>query len=291
MWTKEIKVMAENLRTVVEGDIAVLVKKPSRKDKDQAQIVYSKAWRKALDDGLITRAKLNVYLEDQGIWSDNKQKQYEDIINKINNNELSLKRGGIALKQAKKLALELKKIRVEFRDLIAERSVQDNNTAEGFAENAKFDYLVRTCLLDPSTKTPIFKDENDYDERGVEPWAIKAASELANLLYDLDPNYEKNLPENEFLGRFNFTNADGKLINKAGHLISIDEDGTERLIDGEGYFIEYDEEGNSYRINRKGERTQDLAQQPFLDDDGNPVILEVETTTEETKKIKKKKAD
>ena len=283
--------MSENLREVTEGDVTVLVKKPSRRDKDQAQIVYSKSWRKALEDGLITRAKLNDYLKEQGIWNDAKQKEYEAFVTKINDNELKLKKGGIALKEAKAIALELKRLRVEFRDLIAERSVQDNNTAEGTAENAKFDYLVRSCLLDPKTKSPIFKDDDDYDTRGSEPWAVKAASELANLLYDLDPNYEKNLPENEFLGKYKFTNAEGKLVNKEGHLIAIDEDGVERLIDEKGYFIEYDENGVAHRVNRKGERVQDVVAEPFLDDDGNPIVLETETVVEETKKTKKKKAE
>lgn len=283
--------MSDNLRTVVDGDFTVLVKKPSKRDKDQAQIVYSKSWRKALEDGLITRAKLNDYLKEQGIWSDAKQKQYEKFINDITNREASLKKGGITLRDAKKAALELRRLRNDFRDLIAERTAQDGNTAEGYAENAKFDFLVRTCILNPTTKTPIFTSEDDYDERGSEIWAVKAASELANMLYDIDPNYEKNLPENEFLDKYKFTNAEGKLVNKQGHLIAIDEDGVERLIDEEGYFIEYDENGVSYRVNRKGEKTEDIAVQPFLDDEGNPVVLDSEAPTEETKKTKKKKAE
>jgi hypothetical protein len=294
--------MLDGYRTVVEGDVTVLVKKPNRKDLNDSQIAYNKAWRKSLEEKAILRQKLNDYLVEQGVWNDAKQKQYDDYIKKINERELLLKKGGIPLKKAKSIALELKRLRLEFRELISERTSYDNNTAEGTADNARFDYLVSVCVLDPSNKQPVFKDLDDYNERGSEDWAVKAASELANFLYNLDPNYEKSLPENSFLSKFKFTNEDGKLVNKDGHLISIEEDGTERLIDEQGYYIAYNEAGEKYFVNRSGEkfeRPDEIEIQPFLDDEGNPILEDSEVeadaeavaTTEEVKKTKKKKSD
>jgi hypothetical protein len=288
-------------RTVVEGDVKVLVKKPNRKDLNDSQVVYNKAWRKALDEKAILRQKLNDYLIEQGVWSAEKQRQYEEAIKKINDKELILKKGGIPLKKAKAIALELKRVRNEFRDLIAERTSYDNNTAEGTADNARFDYLVSVCVLDPSTKSPVFKNLDDYNERGTEAWAIKAAGELANFLYNLDPNYETSLPENSFLKKFKFVDENGKLVNKDGHFISVDEDGTERLVDENGYYVAYDDKGEKYFVDRDGnkvERDEDIVEQPFLDDDGNPVSLDetssdpvAEIPAEDTKKTKKKKSD
>ena len=82
--------MAE-IRKVVEGDVTVLVKKPTQKELSDSQIAYNKAWKKALDENVIIRAKLNEYLTAQGIWSETKQKEYEDFIRKINDKELVLK--------------------------------------------------------------------------------------------------------------------------------------------------------------------------------------------------------
>ena len=290
--------MAEQgTRTVTEGDITVLVKKPNRKDLNESQIAYNKAWRKSLDDKAILRQKLNDYLTEQGVWSEDKQKQYEEFVKKINDRELVLKKGGIPLKKAKTIALELKRLRVSFRELISERSSYDNNTAEGAADNARFDYLVSVCVLDPNTNKPVFKDIDDYNERGSEGWAVKAAGELANFLYNLDPNYEQSLPENEFLSKFKFTDSKGRLVNKEGHLIAIDEEGVERLIDEESYYVAYDENGVQYKVNRSGEKIVEVVVSPFLDDDGNPITdeqpseIEVSANAEETKKSKKKKAD
>ena len=285
--------MSDNIREVVEGDVKVLVKKPGRKELNDSQIVYNKAWRKALDGGAIIRAKLNEYLTEQGVWSEVKQKEYDDFVRKINDKELILKKGGIPLKKAKALALELKRLRLDFRDLISERTSYDSNTAEGVADNERFDYLVTACVLDSSTKTPVFKNSEDYDTRGSEPWAVKAASELANFIYNLDPNYENNLVENTFLKKFHFTDDKGRLINKDGHLISVDIEGNERLIDKDDYYIAYNEDGTSYRVDRDGNKVEDVVESPFLDDDGNPILINSEdsATVEDSKKSKKKKTE
>ena len=118
-----------DIRTVVEGDVTVLVKKPTKKELNDSQLVDNKVWRESLENKAILRQKLNDYLTEQGVWSDEKQKQYEDYIKKINERELILKKGGIPLKKAKSIALELKRFRADFRDLISERTSYDSNTA------------------------------------------------------------------------------------------------------------------------------------------------------------------
>lgn len=281
--------MSEDIREVVDGDVKVLVKKPGKKEHGESQIVYNKSWRKYLENGIIVRAKLNQYLTDQGIWDAQKQDEYDKFVSKINERELILKKGGIPLKKAKAIALELKGLRVDFRNLIADRISYDGNTAEGMADNDRFDYYVTACVLDPETKKPLFKDLEDYNKHSTEPWAIKAASELANMIYGLDPNFEKNQVENTFLRKFNFTDSEGRLINKDGHLIYIEEDGTEKLIDKDGNYIAYDDAGNAYKVNKDGERVDNIVQDAFLDDDGNPIDLEDQSL--EIKKPKKKKAE
>jgi hypothetical protein len=284
-----------DIRTVVEGDVTVLVKKPNRKDLNDAQVIYNSAWRKNLENKAILRQKLNDYLIEQGIWSDEKEKRYQKYISDINTNELVLKKGGIPLKKAKSVALDLKRLRLEFRDLISERTSYDNNTAEGTADNARFDYLVSVCVLDPSTKKPVFASVDDYNERGTEPWAIKAAAELANFIYNLDPNYEDNLEENKFLKKFHFTDDQGRFVNKDGHLIAIDENGTERLVNEKGEYVAYDADGKQFFVDRQGnpyERDEDIVQADFLDDDGNPINENgAPVVQQEEKKTKKKKSD
>lgn len=252
----------------VEHDgIKVLVKKPSKKNRDDAHLVFVSAWRKAVEGKAILREKLNEYLTEQGLWDGARQKKYEDILNGINEREMVLKKGGISLKSAKTVAFELKSLREDFRDLIAVKTSYDQYTAEGVADNARFDYLVTVCVLDPVTRQPVFKNMDDYNERGAEPWAIKAASQLASFLYDLDPDYEKNLVENKFLVEHKFVDDQGRLINKSGHLIAIGPDGKERLINERGEYVAYDSDGNPYEVNYDGTRKEEIVTAPFLDDE------------------------
>ena len=272
-----------NMVEVEHEGVKVLVKKPSKKDRDEAQLVYASSWRKAVENKAILREKLNEHLAEQGLWDESRQKKYEEILSGINEKELILRKGGIPLNKAKKIAFELKGLREDLRDLIAARTNYDQNTAEGLADNARFDYLVTVCVVDPVTRQPVFRDMEDYNERGAEAWAIRAASQLASFLYELDPDYEKNLVENKFLVDHKFADEKGRLINKNGHLIAVGADGKERLINEEGDYIAYDENGESYKVNYDGSRKEEIVQAPFLDDEEE--IVETEQAEEKTEEI------
>lgn len=260
----------KDVKEVTIGDIQLKIKKPGKKEISASQIVYNKAWLKALQDGCVLRAKLNEYMIEQGVWSKKQEDEYKECINGILSREKILAAGNIPLKKARSIALELRKLRLERNKILEERTSYDTLTVEGIADNARFDYLVTVCILDPNGN-PVFKDLDDYNNRGSEDWVVQAATELASLLYELDPNYENNLVENKFLSRFNFVDSQGRLVNKDGHLIRVMEDQTERLIDKDGNFVAYDENNVQYKVDINGDKIEEIVEAPFLDDDGNPI--------------------
>lgn len=278
-----------------DNEVVVVVKKPNAQDYNKSQIAYNKAFRQALDSGALLRQKLTDYMKEQGIWDEKKEKQYEDLVEEIGSMEDALKGGGIRLSEAKEIALKLKQKRESFRDLLSERNALDNNSAEGQADNARFTSLVSTCVFDTSGNNPKFADIKAYEAQADQPWAVQAASELANMLYNVDPNYDKNLEENKFLQEFNFIDEELRLINDEGHLT--DADG--RLINEEGRFIAYrTEKGKKdkdpdqvYFVNREGEEVVLVAnsdgeeewvkislkeRKPFLDEEDKPILEKAE---------------
>lgn len=287
----------KNKEEIIDGvdhdgnKVRALVKLPTPKDYRDSQVAYNKAFRQALDSGALLRQKLNDYMRSQNLWDDEKQKKYERIVNEISSMEDVLKGGGIRLSEAKKIALDLRNKRDEFKELLAERNALDANSAEGQADNARFGALIRLCVLNPDTKTPYFPEEKDYDAQSSQPWVISAAEKLGGLLYGLDPNYEKNLEENKFLREFEFVNDELKFINKDGH--TTDSEG--RLINEDGRYVAYrndeDYKGrqNAYFVNRDGEevvqkddswiKASIAERRPFLDEDNNPIIKNEETPT------------
>ena len=267
------------------NDKNVLVVRPDSKKLAEAQKVYNKFFRDGLESGALLRQRLDGYMREQGIWSDEKEKQYNELTAKINENEKKLAGGGIKLSVAKKLAMDMRGDRIAFRNLISERNQMDGNTAEGQSDNARFNYLVSVCVLDPDTRQPLFSDIDDYDTQAAEPYVIEAAGELASMMYNLSPDYEKKLPENRFLKRFQFVDEELRLINNDGHLV----DGEGRLINDEGRFVAYEKDGTEYFIDRDGNKldeegnyvTDDASEPVFLDDKGNPIVLESEAEEEE----------
>lgn len=172
----------------------------------------------------------------------------------------------------------MKAIREEIRDLISVRTSLDNHSAEGQADNARFNYLVSVCLVYNDTKQPYFSNLEDYLNRAGEEISLLGAQHLANMLYGLDNDYESNLPENKFLKKYRFVDDKLRLVDKKGRLI----DAESRLIDESGRFI--DDQGNfvdkfGNRVDADGDYI--VEQQPFLDDEGKPIILEDSNKTDE----------
>ncbi len=283
------------------NDVTVFVKQPSTKEYRDSQVEYNKAFRSALEGGAILKKKLGEYMRGQGLWDDAKDSEEKRLLNKISELESSLKKGGIPLLEAKEAALELRRTRSEFRILIAERTVLDSNTVEGQSDNARFNALVSLCVYKQDKSTLAFGGVEDYDKLADQDWAAKAASELASMIYELDPDYDNTLTENKFLKAYNFADESNQLVNSDGHPVFVDreDDNKEYLINKEGKFIAYNtDEGyknqdpeDAYLVNKDGDKVDEDGNiiegfSPFLDESGKPVPVPVaekaEDSTEET---------
>lgn len=257
--------------TVDNREQEFVIKTPSLVDQREAQKVYNQAFSDAVKSGCIVRARLDDLLKEQGLWDDQKQIKFNTLQQQILDGEKSLAKGGISLKSAKEIAIKIKSLREEMRDLISVRTNLDNHTAEGQADNARFNYLISSCLVYSSNKEKFFKSYEEYLSRASEPVAIKAAQVLANMLYGLDNDYEKKLPENKFLIKYKFVDERLRLINKDGHLVDLEG----RLVDASGRYVnekgEYVDK-NGVPVDINGDYITDF--QPFTDDNGNPVVAE-----------------
>lgn len=263
--------------TVGGKETEFLIRSPSLSDQREGQKIYNQAFSDAVKSGCIVRGRLNDLLKEQGLWDDQKEQRMNTIQQKLIDKEKELAKGGISLKAAKKIALDMKELREDLRDLISVRTNLDNHTAEGQADNARFNYLVSCCLVYKDSKKPYFNGYEDYLNRASELVAIRGAQILANILYGLENDYEKKLPENKFLVKYKLVDDKLRLVNKDGKLV--DADG--RLIDENGRYI--NEQGKYVDINGNlvddtGEYIVDF--KPFLDDDGKPIILDEEKTND-----------
>tara|TARA_A100001515_G_scaffold144720_2_gene149714 strand:+ start:2405 stop:3289 length:885 start_codon:yes stop_codon:yes gene_type:complete len=228
--------------------INVVVKKPTNDQLKEADIHKAKAWNKAFREGVMTKAEVEKIMVERGIWSEEKSKVEARLTQEILELEKRLYRGdGKAapkLSDGRDIAIEMRKKRIELRDLISERLAADDNTAESLADNARFDFLVYKCSYNGDTDQPLFPSYEDYNNRGSSRVAVTSAQLLARMIYDLDSDFEDKLPENAFLKQHNLVNNNGQLIDPK----------TKETVDPEGR-----------RINELGH---------YLDDDGHRVDID-----------------
>lgn len=206
---------------------------------NKAKFVHNKAFKEALESGALMRQGLMKYMREQNIWDEKKEKQYESFLTNIAELESKLAAGKMKVSEGRKIALELSRLRSEFRQLITERNLMDGNTAEGQADNAKFNYLLVASVHDYDTQKTVYADVEDYVNKSSDKITGIIASKFASHLYGVDEDYENTLVETKFLKRFKLIDDKGRFLNKEGKLVDID-----------GHPV--DEDG--FRINPEGQR-------------------------------------
>lgn len=265
------KKMVENKKSFVvkidEKDVTIVVKRPDNKAKTDAQSIYNRSFRRNIESGAIVRAKIESVMREQNLWSDEQEKQYKELTDKLLKAELQLKRGGIKLNVAREIAISMRKDRFLLRQLSMSRNSLDLHTAEAQAENDRFNYLVSACTCYEDGKS-YYTSVEDYLNREDDEVGAKAASALGKMLYGLSEDWESKLPENTLLLRFGFVDKDLHLVNGKGHRIDLLGrlvDSKDRLVNDFGQLV--DDSGNL--LSEDGEFLVEA--KPFLTDDGDEV--------------------
>ena len=250
------------------------VVKPTLEVLNEATKLRSRTFNEALQAGDMLREQLEDQLKKRNLWNDDLEIEYQTLRKEVFRLTGILSKGGISLKQARDIALDVAQKRARMVDMLSSRSSLDSNSCEGKADAARFNYLFANCLVYNDTDEKYFPNGLvDYLLNQEDPVAAAGATEFYYLISNSeDPTDE--LVENKFLKQYKFVDDDYRLIDKEGRLI----DNYGKHIDEEGYYIEWLEDGTSRRVDVNGniinsDGTPQLEFTPFLDDDGNPIVL------------------
>lgn len=253
----------------VDGkELNLAVVRPNVQVSTDAQLMHMKAFREAIEKGAFVRASLNSRLRDQSLWDDEKEEELVNAKNMLVEGELKLKKGGISIKSAKEIAIKMRIARHIIQQLMVDRDELDKATADYYADNVKFNYLVSQCTVYEDTGEKYYESYEDYQGRIGDQVAIRAADALGGVLYGLEDNWEEKLPENKFLKKHKFVNSDLRLVDKQGNLVDVNG----RLVNEKGQLVNesghrIDDEGNL--LSDDGE--YDIETAAFLDDEGRPI--------------------
>lgn len=254
--------------------VTIVVKRPSAILMTKAQKIGVKVWTESIRDGLFTKLTLQDFMRANNIWNDHKEQEQGRITSEINKleRELALGVNGRRLKvsEGKEKALQIRRLRNQLRELIGEKINLESNTAEGLSDNAKFNFLVANCTYYTNGEK-VYNTLADYEDKADDEVAFAAAATLGEMIYNLDKSYEENLPENQFLKKFNLVDEDLSLIDKDGNRVDVD--GTR--VNDKGWLIN----DKGQRIDRDGN---------LLSDNGQ-ILLQAEYEDDLNEKPKKKK--
>ena len=267
------------------------VRIPKIQDIKEANELRSKTFNESLSRGDLLRDQLESELMKRNLWTDDREMESQTLRREVLDGEFRLQKGGIKLKRAKELALEMSEKRAKMVDLLSSRTDLDSNTCEGKADAARFNYLFSCCLVYDEDDEAYFPNKlDDYLENQEDPVALAGATEFYYLISGSD-TLDDNLPKNIFLKKFKFVDEKLRLVDPEGRLVDVDG----KHIDENGLYIKWQEDGTSYNVDANGRKVTDegkfeVASSPFLDDDGKPVDESQFTDDEEEKKPKKTRA-
>lgn len=242
---------------VDDVDVTLYISKPGKRQETQSRIISNKAFKSALEAGCIFKKKLNEHLVEQGILSHDERDILESCSKTIEENRKKLRAGGIETQEGKKIAVEMRKARYKMLSVTLKINEHETYTIEGQSDDAYFDALVAYCTYTESGEL-FFKSYDDYLDKAYEDYAVSCAKELATLIYGDNKDWEKDLPENQFLSKYGFVDSDLRLVNKDGKLVDVDG----RLIDEEGRYINEDGEYVDINGNRVDENGDQLLSNP-----------------------------
>ena len=236
--------MAKNKRSLeqevtvdVDGKkVKIVVRRPGNRVSNEAQRKGALVWTQCVREGVMTKKELTNYMKERGIWDTEKESEDQILVTKIGDLEkelyLGTKAGKIKASKGKDLAIQMRVKRGELRDLLSERVGLEGKTAESLSDNARFDYMVAHCTYYDNGER-VYKDLDDYEQRAEDEIAFEAATTLAEMIYVVDKDFEKKLPENKFLSKFEYVNEKLNLVNKEG--VTVDTNG--KRINDEGHYL------------------------------------------------------
>jgi hypothetical protein len=204
---------------------------PTSAQRSEADMVYAKGVLERAAKGVQLEENLRKIVRDQHLWDDEKEARLAEIDARLEANEAMLPKAdgkspkkGVKLSELRKAAVRMRVDRLERQALMEPMVRYRGMTAEGMAEQDRFNCLVALCVVHADSGKPYFASTEEYLKRGGDPDARVAAEKFAAEYYKVDPDVVRQLPENAFLLKYKMCADDGylALVGPDGKKVDVD---------------------------------------------------------------------
>lgn len=176
-----------------DGFGKVSVRFPNYKEKQLAEIEYSKKFTELIDTNLKTRAEMEEVLKKRGIWTekeeakvDRLQKELVDAFEKV---------AKAKSEKARQKALEsVNELKREIGQTQNARDTYMNQTVESKAEDVRMGYLVASVATYAETGEKVWKTFDDFINEKNESGLYDIALEFMNFINGLPSSFLEQSP-------------------------------------------------------------------------------------------------
>jgi hypothetical protein len=251
-------------------EIMLSFKRPQSENFEEADKIYASKISALIREGgkkrLALRSEVDKFLRESGIWSDKDEQNLKDLNQEINDALNRLRKGGMKLSEGRKLCFEVTDKRRECMDILRKRQFLDSATIESVAENERNDYIIYACTVYADSGQNYWDSFDDMKNDKLSDVFNAASTTAIEFIYNINPEFEKRLPENRWLKKYNFIDNDLNLVDRK----------TGERVDKEGKPLRELEEAVVQEFqNLQGEIEEET---PFVDDETNePVVLDKST--------------
>lgn len=234
----------------------LVVVKPNKLDEQMAEAEFHRVFTKIFRENGLLLDEVDNMTRKRNLWDDDCVKQEKELIDTIKGLRMDLKgRREITKEEGRSIAIEIREKFNELYILQYRKTRYEDMTAEARARDAKVNFLIHRCVKWADTGKLYYTSVDDYLTREDTVVKNKVVPAVQQLIFNIDPDANKKLPENMFLLKHGFCDNEFRLIDSQGRLVNKDY----KLIDEDGRYI--NEEGQF--VNDEG--------QP-IDEDGDPIF-------------------
>lgn len=252
--------------TITEGDgteTKILIRNPEYQDFDESDRVYASKIASMVRDSsknkLLLRRELDIFLKEQGIWTDADEQKVKSLQKQIDSSLNKIRKGGTKLSEGRKLCIETMDLRKEMVKILSKRQTFESATIESIAESEKLDYLIYVSTVKEDGSF-YWESCSDMKNDKMGPVYGKASVMATQLIYGIDSEFERNLPENKWLKKYNFVDAELNYVDrKSGEHVDKDGKPVKQL----------EQEALKQLENLTGDIVEE---QPFVDDDTGEIV-------------------
>jgi len=187
----------ERRKFTVAGSEDLFIAIPSADDIRQSDWSYSKAYNKALVEGITTSSEMMEILKKRNIVGPAYEKVGEDLKSKVGEKIVAMELETDKEKR-RDLAIEVARLREDLFQWNQRVNGPMSNTCEQIAEDSRLDYLT-SCIVQKTDGSRVWPDYRTYLDESNRAMAFQARLEVMLFLQGLDPDFLEKTPENMVL--------------------------------------------------------------------------------------------